>query len=78
MKRRTMVLTAFLVTWMITLPMSWAQTDKDKEHAELAKALKDVKFPLEKGLSASGREGKPIFPASTRWNTATCSFPSTR
>jgi hypothetical protein len=55
-----MVLTAFLVAWMITLPVSWAQTDKDKEHAELANALKDVKFPLEKGLSASGREGKPI------------------
>jgi hypothetical protein len=58
MKRTTMVVTAFLVAWMITLPMGWAQTDKD--HMELAKALKDVKFPLEKGLSASGREGQPI------------------
>ena len=58
MKRTTMVLTAFLVAWMIALPMGWAQTDKD--HTDLAKALKDVKFPLEKGLSASGREGQPI------------------
>jgi len=60
MKRMTMVVTTVLVGWMLTLPMGWAQTDKDKEHAELATALKDVKLPLAKGLSASGREGKPI------------------
>jgi hypothetical protein len=58
MKRTTMVLTAFLVAWMIALPMGWAQTDKD--HTELAKALEDVTFPVEKGLSASGREGHPV------------------
>jgi hypothetical protein len=29
MKRTTMVVTAFLVAWMIALPMGWAQTDKD-------------------------------------------------
>jgi hypothetical protein len=40
----------------------WAQTsdDKAKEHAELEKALKDAKVPLERGLTASAKEGKPI------------------
>jgi len=32
----------------------------DKEHAELAKALKGVKVSLEKGLSASESQGNPI------------------
>ncbi len=58
--RKTAIVMAFLVAWMFALPMGWAQTGEDKEHAELAKALKGVKFSLEKGLGASGREGKPI------------------
>ena len=58
--RKTAIVMAFLVAWMCALPMGWAQTGEDKEHAELAKALKGVKFSLEKGLGASGREGKPI------------------
>ena len=58
--RKTAIVMAFLVAWMFALPMGWAQTGEDKEHAELAKALKDVKFPLQKGLSASAREGRPI------------------
>ena len=57
--RKTAVVMAFLVAWMFALPMGWAQKD-DKERAELAKALKGVTFSLEKGLGASGREGKPI------------------
>ncbi|HEU0049206.1 MAG TPA: hypothetical protein VFQ43_16570, partial [Nitrososphaera sp.] len=39
---------------------TWAQKYDDKEHAELAKALKGVKTSLEKGLSASESQGKPI------------------
>ncbi len=58
--RKTAIVMAFLVAWMFALPMGSAQTGEDKEHAELAKALKGVKFSLEKGLGASGREGKPI------------------
>src|SRR5437867_3060825 len=57
--RKTAIVMAFLVAWMFALPMGWAQKD-DKERAELAKALKGVTFSLEKGLGASGREGKPI------------------
>jgi len=38
----------------------WAQAADDKEHAELAKALKDVKVPLGAGLTASASAGKPI------------------
>src|SRR5262249_58099354 len=37
-----------------------AQTPQDKEHADLAKALKDAKIPLQQGLTASAKEGKPI------------------
>lgn len=58
--RRTTIAVAFLVAWAFAVPMGAAQTASDKEHAELAKALKDAKVSLQKGLSASGREGKPI------------------
>jgi len=57
--RKTAIVMAFLVAWMFALPMGWAQKE-EKERAELAKALKGVTFSLEKGLGASGREGKPI------------------
>jgi hypothetical protein len=58
--RKTTIAVAFLVTWIIAVPPGWAQKYDDPEHAELAKVLKDVKFPLQKGLSASAREGRPI------------------
>src|SRR5437016_7179491 len=51
---------AFLVACAIAVPSGWAQTSQDQEHAELAKALKDAKIPLERGLTASAKEGKPI------------------
>jgi hypothetical protein len=38
----------------------WAQKYDDNEHAELAKALKDAKISLQRGLTASAKEGKPI------------------
>ena len=59
MKTTTIVL-AFLVAWALAVPTGWTQTSQDKEHAELAKALKDAKIPLQRGLTASAKEGKPI------------------
>src|SRR5438309_11782566 len=58
--RKVTIAVAFLVAWVFAVPPGWAQKYDDPEHAELAKALKDVKFPLQKGLSASAREGRPI------------------
>src|SRR6266852_5017746 len=59
MKKRTLTL-AFLVAWMFTVPMGWAQKSDDAAHAELAKALRDAKISLQRGLTASTKEGKPI------------------
>ena len=59
MKTTTIAL-AFLVAGVFAVPTGWAQTSQDKEHAELAKALKDAKIPLQRGLTASAKEGKPI------------------
>src|SRR5712692_4726844 len=58
--RKTVIAVAFLVAWVFAVLPGWAQKYDDPEHAELAKALKDVKFSLQKGLSASEREGRPI------------------
>ena len=58
--RKTTIAVAFLVAWVFAVPQGWAQKYDDPEHTEFAKALKDVKFPLQKGLSASAREGRPI------------------
>jgi hypothetical protein len=58
--RKTTVALAFLVAWVFAVPMGWAQRYGDKEHAELAKALKDAKISLQRGLTASVKEGKPI------------------
>jgi len=49
-----------LVAGFFAMPTVWAQTAEEKEHAELAKALKDAKMPLQRGLTASAKEGKPI------------------
>jgi hypothetical protein len=59
MKTTTMVL-AIVAALAMVVPTGWAQTPDDKEHAELAKALKDAKIPLERGLTTSAKEGKPI------------------
>ena len=72
MKRTTMVMTAFLVAWMVALPIGWAQTDK--EHAEVAQALKNVTLPLEKGLSASTASTSRL---STTTDFRTCRGSST-
>ena len=58
--RNPTIALAFLVTWFFAMPTGWAQQSEDKEHAELAKALKDAKVSLQRGLTASAKEGKPI------------------
>jgi uncharacterized membrane protein YkoI len=56
------VMAAFVAVLVLLIAPGLAQTadDKAKEHAELSKALKDAKIPLERGLTASAKEGKPI------------------
>ncbi len=51
---------AVTCAWLLGGSTVWAQKYDDKERAELAKALKAAKVSLERGLSASQREGKPI------------------
>jgi hypothetical protein len=58
--KKTALTLAFLVAWMFMVPVGWGQKSDDAEHAELAKALGDAKISLQRGLTASTREGKPI------------------
>jgi hypothetical protein len=60
MRKTTMIALAVLAGWVFAAPLGWAQPQDDKERAELAKALKDVKLPLQQGVTASAKEGKPI------------------
>jgi hypothetical protein len=50
---------AVLAALTFALPTARAQ-QPDKEHEELAKALSAAKIPLQRGLTASAKEGKPI------------------
>jgi len=59
MKKTTIAL-AFLVAFFVASPTGWTQNYGDAEHAELAKALKDAKITLQRGLTASAKAGKPI------------------
>lgn len=50
-----------LAALVVLLPTAgWAQSYKDKAHADLAQALSGAKISLERGLTASVKEGKPI------------------
>lgn len=61
MRTLTTTAVAFLVIGgLCAAPLGWAQTHDDKEHAELAKALKEAKVSLQRGVTASVKEGKPI------------------
>jgi len=60
MRRTSIFALAVAFSWLLGAQLSWAQKSNDKERAELAKALKDAKVSLEKGLSASEGQGKPI------------------
>jgi hypothetical protein len=59
MKRIVMTL-AWLLVWTFAVPTGWAQKPDDTEHAELAKALREAKISLQRGLAASAKEGTPI------------------
>src|SRR6266513_1362022 len=60
MGRASVFAVALAFIWLSVEDLSRAQKSDDKEHAELAKALKDAKASVEKGLSASESQGKPI------------------
>jgi hypothetical protein len=60
MRKSTLVALPVTFAWLLAGQLSWAQKSNDKEHAELAKALKGVKTSLEQGLAASESQGKPI------------------
>ncbi len=55
----TFAVTAFAAL-LLAVPGGWAQAPGDKEHGELAKALKDAKVPVQRGLAAGAKVGKPI------------------
>jgi hypothetical protein len=51
MRRASIFALAVTFSWLLGAHTIWAeQKPNDKEHAELAKALKGVKTSLEKGL----------------------------
>ena len=58
MRPRTIAV-AVLAALTFAMPTVRAQ-QPDKEHAELAKALADAKISLQRGLTASAKEGKPL------------------
>jgi len=60
MRKISILVLAVTFLWLPGSRTGWAQKYDDKEQAELAKALKDAKVSLEKGLSASESQGKPI------------------
>src|SRR6266508_3634680 len=61
MRKISIFALAVTFVWLLGGHTIWAQQKgNDKEHAELAKALKGVKTSLEKGLSASESQGKPV------------------
>lgn len=57
---RTMAAVVTALAFVVSPGLAQTSDDKAKEHAELAKALKDAKIPLQQGLTASAKEGKPI------------------
>ncbi len=60
MRKSIVFALAVTVVWVLGRQTVRAEGYNDKEHAELAKALKGARVSLEQGLSASERKGKPI------------------
>jgi hypothetical protein len=60
MKTKLMIALPILVAWFFVATLAMAQPHDDKERAELAKALTEAKIPLQRGVTASAKEGKPI------------------
>jgi hypothetical protein len=58
--KTTMTALAFIATCIFAVPTGWAQKSDVKDHAELAKALQDAKISVQRGLTVSAKEGKPI------------------
>jgi len=58
--KTTAIVLALVMSAVLGASAGWAQTPDAKEQAALAKALTDAKIPLERGLSASASQGKPI------------------
>ena len=58
--KRTRIVMLSLAAFVWTASLGWAQPHDDKERKELATAMKDAKVPLQQGLAASAKEGKPI------------------
>lgn len=57
--KRVTIAVAILAALMLAGPTARAQ-QPDKEHAELAKALNEATISLQRGLTASTKEGRPI------------------
>jgi hypothetical protein len=62
MRQHTLALVVAMAVATLAIPVlvSAQQKYDDSEHAELAKAMKDAKVPLQTGLAASQRDGTPI------------------
>jgi hypothetical protein len=60
MKRSHFLVLGLVLASTLALSEARAQNDPDKEHAELANAMKNAKVPLQKGISASAKHRKPI------------------
>lgn len=60
MKTMSVLVSALALMFLTTSATAAEEKYKAKEQADLAQALKGAKVPLERGLSASQREGKPI------------------
>src|SRR5262245_11505597 len=58
--KRTRIVMLSLAALVWTATLGWAQPHDDKERKELATAMKDAKVPLQQGLAARAKEGKPI------------------
>jgi len=50
----------FFAAWLVAASVGQAQPHDDKEKAVLAGALTQAKIPLQQGVHASAKEGKPI------------------
>ena len=51
---------AVFVSCVLATPIVWAQTSETKDDPALATALKGAKVSLERGLTASAKEGTPM------------------
>lgn len=60
MRMITSIASIVLGVWLVATPIVWAQPHDDKERAELVTALTGATIPLQRGLAASAKEGKPI------------------